>query len=148
MLLILILHEMLHGDTRKLTSNLWGYSNLHAAKYYFNHPRFLSSCHFATPCYPVSHKYTIQASCPVCHKYACTWHFFLGISFALLWHSFQQMPPNRLPWKLCGTSCFSLLFLKISYNWLHLTYVTMPIVQVRCATTKPHISAGNAELLD
>ena len=27
---------------------------------------------------------TIKASCPVCHKYACTWHFFLGISFALL----------------------------------------------------------------
>ena len=56
------------------------------------------------------------------------------------------MSPNRLPWKLCGTSCISLLFLRI--NWLHftITHVTMPIVQVRCTTTKSHISARNAEL--
>ena len=97
------------GDTRSLISTLWGQSNVHASTHYILDSFQVVILVFLVLRYLTN---TIQA---------CTWHFFLDISFALLGRSFQRMPPNRLPWKLCGTYCISLLFLRI--NWLHSWHV-------------------------
>ena len=75
---------------------------------------------------------------------------FLGISFALLWHSSNECHQIGYLENFVG------LLASVSYFWrligyipdmFTITHVTMPIVQVRCTTTKPHISARNAELL-